>query len=414
MNLNKNISIWRGDSTPPTNYHFWIKSNGQQFTFNGEKWVNYIEDIPTASSESKGLMSSQDKINLEECVQHLEDTSNPHQVSKEQIGLSNVTNDAQVKRSELGVTVATLNDNGKVSESQLPSYIDDILEGRLISATEFTLNEGQHGEVKQTGVIYLDTTTNTSYRWSGSIYVKISSPIELGTVKGTALEGSNGINRTEVIRTNDHVNIGLIRYSGDKLPISIPFSTQEMAGVMSTSDKIVVDRANILINNNPLVDKLQFAVISNKRYLKYKKNSDSSFTNISIPVFGEKLSVTSDSTLTGCTINLLALDNSVINSATIPTVSNGNNGVMSTSMYADLVNTTNAIPTIQGSIESLNNSTINTYNVSYNSDSVNVALLTNGSDPIEASIEAATTTTAGIISASDKTKLDELDWYFEE
>ena len=44
MNLNKNISIWRGDSTPPTNYHFWIKSNGQQFIFNGEKWVNYVEE----------------------------------------------------------------------------------------------------------------------------------------------------------------------------------------------------------------------------------------------------------------------------------------------------------------------------------------------------------------------------------
>ena len=66
MNLNKNISIWRGDSTPPTNYHFWIKSNGQQFTFNGEKWVNYVEDIPTASLESKGLMSSQDKAALDE------------------------------------------------------------------------------------------------------------------------------------------------------------------------------------------------------------------------------------------------------------------------------------------------------------------------------------------------------------
>ena len=115
MNINKNISIWRGDSTPPTNYHFWIKSNGQQFTFNGERWVNYVEDIPTVSLESKGLMSSQDKVNLEECVQHLEDTSNPHHVSKEQIGLGNVTNDAQVKRSELGVTVATLNDNGKVT-----------------------------------------------------------------------------------------------------------------------------------------------------------------------------------------------------------------------------------------------------------------------------------------------------------
>ena len=28
MNINKNISVWRGDNTPPTDYHLWIKSDG--------------------------------------------------------------------------------------------------------------------------------------------------------------------------------------------------------------------------------------------------------------------------------------------------------------------------------------------------------------------------------------------------
>ncbi len=28
FNINKNISVWRGDSTPPTDYHVWIKSDG--------------------------------------------------------------------------------------------------------------------------------------------------------------------------------------------------------------------------------------------------------------------------------------------------------------------------------------------------------------------------------------------------
>ena len=250
MNINKNISIWRGDSTPPTNYHFWIKSNGQQFTFNGERWVNYVEDIPTASLESKGLMSSQDKANLEECVQHLEDTSNPHHVSKEQIGLSHVTNDAQVKRSELGVTVATLNDNGKVAESQLPSYVDDILEGKLVSVTEFTLNAGQHGEVKQSGVIYLDTTTNTSYRWSGSQYVMTGSALTLGEGEDQAFPGNRGVN----LENQSVVTSLLSEASGDKVTIKVTqksldgksestdnvdirAATSTTAGVMSAADK---------------------------------------------------------------------------------------------------------------------------------------------------------------------------------
>ena len=261
MNLNKNISIWRGDSTPPTNYHFWIKSNGQQFTFNGEKWVNYVEDIPTASLESKGLMSSQDKVNLEECVQHLEDTSNPHHVSKEQIGLGNVTNDAQVKRSELGVTVATLNDNGKVTESQLPSYVDDILEGKLVSVTEFTLNAGQHGEVKQSGVIYLDTTTNTSYRWSGSQYVMTGSSLTLGEGEDQAFPGNRGVNlENQSVVTSllseaseDKVTIKVTQKSLDGKSestdnVDIREATTTKAGVMSAADKAALDELPISIS----------------------------------------------------------------------------------------------------------------------------------------------------------------------
>ena len=261
MNINKNISIWRGDSTPPTNYHFWIKSNGQQFTFNGEKWVNYVEDIPTASLESKGLMSSQDKVNLEECVQHLEDTSNPHHVSKEQIGLGNVTNDAQVKRSELGVTVATLNDNGKVAESQLPSYVDDILEGKLVSVTEFTLNAGQHGEVKQSGVIYLDTTTNTSYRWSGSQYVMTGSSLTLGEGEDQAFPGNRGVNlENQSVVTSllseaseDKVTIKVTQKSLDGKSestnnVDIRVATTTKAGVMSAADKAALDELPISIS----------------------------------------------------------------------------------------------------------------------------------------------------------------------
>jgi hypothetical protein len=49
MNINKNISVWRGDKTPPTIYHFWIKSDGTQLIYNGESWENYTGFIPTAS-----------------------------------------------------------------------------------------------------------------------------------------------------------------------------------------------------------------------------------------------------------------------------------------------------------------------------------------------------------------------------
>ena len=39
VNINKNVSVWRGDNTPPTEYHFWIKSDGTQLVQIDDQWV---------------------------------------------------------------------------------------------------------------------------------------------------------------------------------------------------------------------------------------------------------------------------------------------------------------------------------------------------------------------------------------
>lgn len=75
---------------------------------------------------------------------HIADKQNPHEVTKAQVGLSNVTNDAQVKRSEMGTNngVATLDDNGKIPESQLPSGVTSSL---VLGETAGTAYEGNKG-----------------------------------------------------------------------------------------------------------------------------------------------------------------------------------------------------------------------------------------------------------------------------
>ena len=79
--------------------------------------------------------------------------------------------------------VAELDANGKVPSSQLPSYIDDVLE--YIAKTGFP-------STGETGKIYVDTTTNKTYRWSGSDYVEISASLALGTTSSTAYRGDYG------------------------------------------------------------------------------------------------------------------------------------------------------------------------------------------------------------------------------
>lgn len=87
---------------------------------------------------------------------------------------------------------ATLDSSGKVPSSQLPSYVDDIIEG-YYSSGKFYYNEDRTGEISgETGKIYTDLISNKTYRWGGSAYVEISASLAIGTTAGTAYDGASG------------------------------------------------------------------------------------------------------------------------------------------------------------------------------------------------------------------------------
>lgn len=65
MNINKNVSIWRGNNTPPTQYHLWQKGD-ILFHHNGLEWVE--NKVPMASPDQGGLMSKEDKYKLDNLV----------------------------------------------------------------------------------------------------------------------------------------------------------------------------------------------------------------------------------------------------------------------------------------------------------------------------------------------------------
>ena len=90
---------------------------------------------------------------------------------------------------------ATLDENGIVPSSQLPSYVDDVLE----YSSYLTLpTEGN------TGIIYVTLDNKKTYRWSGSTYVEISKSLGLGETASTAFPGNRGV---EVERNLEaHIN----------------------------------------------------------------------------------------------------------------------------------------------------------------------------------------------------------------
>ena len=131
-----------------------------------------------ATTSTDGLMSSSDKTKLNGIATGATKTIVDSALS------STSTNPVQNKIIYGAIaSKADLDTSGKVLSSQLPSYVDDVLE---YSAKSNFPSTGESGK------IYVDTATNLTYRWSGSAYVEISQSLALGETSSTAYRGDRG------------------------------------------------------------------------------------------------------------------------------------------------------------------------------------------------------------------------------
>lgn len=114
--------------------------------------------------------------------------------------ISGTLNAARIPNISIDKLVAGTT-NTTIPSSLLPSYVDDVLEYTAKSSFPST------GE---TGKIYVDKTTNLTYRWSGSAYVEISPSLALGTTSSTAYRGDYG----NAAYTHAVTNKGIAKSSG--------------------------------------------------------------------------------------------------------------------------------------------------------------------------------------------------------
>lgn len=126
------------------------------------------------------------------------DTALTNYVLVSQLGVSSTTGEGAV------TGVATLDTNGKVPSTQLPSYVDDVIEGYLNNGAFYkTKTPGaEEGDpatysdevTAEGGKIYVDIDSKKTYRYAGAGagYVEISESIVIGTTQGTAYDGAAG------------------------------------------------------------------------------------------------------------------------------------------------------------------------------------------------------------------------------
>lgn len=88
--------------------------------------------------------------------------------------------------------VAELDANGTVPASQLPSYVDDVVEGYMNGGKLYKEEAHTTAITGEAGKIYVDLHTEKTYRWSGSTFVVISETLALGETASTAYRGDRG------------------------------------------------------------------------------------------------------------------------------------------------------------------------------------------------------------------------------
>lgn len=162
--------------------------------------------------------------------------------------LSQLQNDLNldfVPNNTVGVAggIATLDNNGLVPASQLPSFVDDVLEYNTLD--DFPIP----GE---TGKIYVAKDTNLSYRWGETQYVEISKSIALAnTVTGndtalTASRSDHNHNSTYVTLATEQVISGKKTFSTWDKAITLTGNTTTF---LNARDHYTIDLAEPLIES---------------------------------------------------------------------------------------------------------------------------------------------------------------------
>ena len=225
-------------------YNNWISQNN-------EKVKQYVEDVIRHNNQIISILQDITGINI-----HLEDIilrvrtleTNVNTINEE---LNDIQDTLNTKGKPGGF--AELNESGQIPSEVLPSFVDDVIEYETIS--DFP-HPGEQGK------IYIETSTNFSYRWSGSEYIQMPKNYTLPAATDTVLGG---------IKLGPHMRLN----NDNKLLIDMASTFND--GLMKQSDKQFIEKQKLEIityNGEEINPKKDFAVIMNDGSLYIERNID--------------------------------------------------------------------------------------------------------------------------------------------
>lgn len=124
----------------------------------------------------------------------------------------------------VGGGVAELDEHGYVPAHQLPSYVDDIVEGYLIGNAFYEDTAGEKIITPESSKIYVNisTTEYKAYRWAGTTagYVEVFKSVTLGETSSTAYAGDKGKAVTDKVNQIIEGDIEVGKYTNDMPTVS--------------------------------------------------------------------------------------------------------------------------------------------------------------------------------------------------
>ena len=322
--------------------------------------------------------------------------------------------------------LASLDDSGKVPSTQLPSYVDDVL--------EFTQLD-QLPKPGESGKIYVVTSTNLQYRWSGSDYVEISKSLELGETSSTAYPGDKGKATTDVVNSlSDNLVNDVLVSQSDKNSVSLTIKSITKNPVKKNKELLLVDGEPILLTDNTpilLADNVNDGLYDQADDKLITINQASSFTagvmsaSDKTKLDGLKAQAEIDTSISNVQNNLNAHINNRTNPHRVTKEQIGLDQVDNTSDANKPIS--NATQTalngkfsatdgnaLKQTIEDMPNLVVTEGSVSHKNNNISLSLRQQdlkdpvNTDSILLTFNPATDSTAGIILPSDKSKIDKI------
>ena len=183
-------------------------------------------------------------------------TQNANTVIEEMRAL--MRDDNVIHSDDLGVAggVATLDENGNIPASQLPGFVDDVIDGTYNADADQFIDMDGEIIVPQSGKIYIDVDKRVTYRWSGTTYVEVGSSLALGETSSTAFAGNRGValeqKVTAIEQYHNNIPASDVKFDNTDTPILganvqdalerlSEEATTTSAGLMSSEDKKLVE-----------------------------------------------------------------------------------------------------------------------------------------------------------------------------